>query len=84
MVYKLTRDVLCAVRLRVLRSVGEICRGEIWIVVIERVVDATIMETIFRSAAALAIDGALLTRTPCNPLSWKPLRVSVGSVSLLS
>ncbi len=81
--YKLTRGVLCAMRRPVLRSVGEICRGARRIVVIDGVVDTTNIGAIFRSAAALGIDGALLTRSSCDPLNRRAVRVSMGSVFLL-
>ena len=36
--------------------------------------------SIFRSAAALGIDAALLTRASCDPLNRRAVRVSMGSV----
>ena len=38
---------------------------------------------IFRSAAALGIDGVLLTSTSCDPLNRRSIRVSMGSVFLV-
>lgn len=82
--YTLTRGVLCALR-RPLQgpTVADICRTARRIVVIDGVVDTTNIGAIFRSAAALGIDGVLLTRTSCDPLNRRAVRVSMGSVFLV-
>ena len=46
-------------------------------------VDTTNIGAIFRSAAALGIDGVLLTRNSCDPLNRRSIRVSMGSVFLV-
>lgn len=81
--YPLTRGVLCAMRRPVEKSVGEVCDGASRIVVIDGVVDTTNIGAIFRSAAALGIDGVLLTSTSCDPLNRRSIRVSMGSVFLV-
>lgn len=81
--YTLTRGVLCAMRRPQLPSVAEICAGARRIVVIKGVVDTTNIGAIFRSAAALGIDGVLLTTDSCDPLNRRAVRVSMGSVFLL-
>lgn len=78
--YKLTRGVLCAMRRPDLPSVAEVCRGARRIAVIDGVTDTTNIGAIFRSAAALGIDGALLTPTSCDPLNRRAVRVSMGTV----
>lgn len=55
--YTLTRGVLCAMRRPAPRPVEEVCRGARRVVVIHGVVDTTNIGAIFRSAAALGIDG---------------------------
>ena len=50
---------------------------------IDGVVDTTNIGAIFRSAAALGIDGVLLTPTSCDPLNRRAVRVSMGSVFLV-
>ena len=50
---------------------------------IDGVVDTTNIGAIFRSAAALGIDGVLLTRNSCDPLNRRAVRVSMGSVFLV-
>lgn len=81
--YTLTRGVLCAMRRKALPSVAEVCQGARRVVVIDNVVDTTNIGAIFRSAAALGIDGVLLTPNSCDPLNRRAIRVSMGSVFLV-
>lgn len=81
--YELTRGVLCAMRRRPFPSVATICEGAQRVVVIDSVTDTTNIGAIFRSAAALGIDAVLLTRTSCDPLNRRSIRVSMGSVFLV-
>ena len=81
--YKLTRGVLCAMRRPTLPSVAEIAKGAKRLAVIDSVVDTTNIGSIFRAAAALGIDGVLLTPTSCDPLNRRAIRVSMGNVFLV-
>lgn len=81
--YVLTRGVLCAMRRPVLPSVEQVCIDAHRVVVIDGVTDTTNIGAIFRSAAALGIDAVLLTRTSCDPLNRRAVRVSMGSVFLV-
>ena len=81
--YTLTRGVLCAMRRTILPSVATICQDAKRIVVIDGVTDTTNIGAIFRSAAALGMDGILLTPTSCDPLNRRAVRVSMGSVFLV-
>ncbi len=81
--YALTRGVLCAMRRPQPPSAEEVCRNSRRIVVIDGVTDTTNIGAIFRSAAALGIDGVLLTPTSCDPLNRRSVRVSMGSVFLV-
>ncbi len=81
--YVLTRGVLCAMRRPAELSIEEVCRGARRVVVIDGVVDATNVGAMFRSAAALGIDAVLMTRTSCDPLNRRAIRVSMGTVFLL-
>jgi tRNA G18 (ribose-2'-O)-methylase SpoU len=65
------------------RSVAEVCKDARRVVVIQGVVDTTNIGAIFRSAAALGIDGVLLTTNSCDPLNRRAVRVSMGSVFLV-
>lgn len=81
--YTLTRGVLCAMKRPSYPSVENICNGAERIAVIDSVTDTTNIGAIFRSAAALGIDGVLLTPTSCDPLNRRAVRVSMGSVFLV-
>ena len=81
--YTLTRGVLCAMRRPAPCTVESVCRDARRIVVIDGVTDTTNIGAIFRSAAALGIDGVLLTPTACDPLNRRAVRVSMGSVFLV-
>ena len=81
--YTLTRGVLCAMRRSQPKPVEAICKNAKRIVVIDGVVDTTNIGAIFRSAAALGIDGVLLTTNSCDPLNRRAIRVSMGSVFLV-
>lgn len=81
--YTLTRGVLCAMRRpKPLRLEG-VCDKARRVVVIDSVTDTTNIGAIFRSAAALGVDGVVLTRTSCDPLNRRSVRVSMGSVFLV-
>lgn len=81
--YVLTRGVLCAMKRPVLPTVESVCNNAKRLVVIDGVVDTTNIGAIFRSAAALGIDGVLLTPSSCDPFNRRAVRVSMGSVFLL-
>lgn len=81
--YALTRGVLCAMRRPQPPTAEEVCHNSRRIVVIDGVTDTTNIGAIFRSAAALGIDGVLLTPTSCDPLNRRSVRVSMGSVFLV-
>ena len=81
--YTLTRGVLCAMRRPSPQPVADVCREARRVVVIDGVVDTTNIGAIFRSAAALGIDAVLLTRSSCDPLNRRAVRVSMGSVFLV-
>lgn len=78
--YELTRGVLCAMRRPKLPTVEQLCAGARRLAVLEGIVDATNIGAIFRSAAALHMDGVLLTPTCCDPLLRRAARVSMGTV----
>lgn len=78
--FALTRGMLCAMRRKELVSVSEICEGKRRIAVLENVVNPTNVGAIFRSAAALNMDGVLLTGNCSDPLYRRAVRVSMGTV----
>ena len=78
--YDLTRGVLCAMRRPAEKSAAEVLEGARRVVVLENTVDATNLGAIFRSAAALGMDGVLLSPACCDPLLRRAVRVSMGTV----
>ena len=78
--FKLTRGMLCAMQRPGLKTVSEVCAGAHRIVVLENVMNPTNVGAIFRSAAALNMDGVLLTPASSNPLYRRSIRVSMGTV----
>lgn len=78
--YQLTRGVLCAMHRPMAITAEAVCQNARRIVVLEGIVDATNIGAIFRSAAALGMDGILLTDTCCDPLCRRAVRVSMGTV----
>lgn len=78
--FEMTRGVLCAMRRKVMSSMEEICAGAKRIVVLENVMNPTNVGAIFRSAAALGMDGILLTDGCADPLYRRAARVSMGTV----
>ena len=78
--FKLTRGMLCAMKRREYPSVASICDGARRIAILEGVVNPTNIGAIFRSAAALNMDGILLTPDCADPLYRRAARVSMGTV----
>lgn len=78
--FQLTRGMLCAMYRPKLKSVSEVCADARRIAVLENVVNPTNVGAVFRSAAALGIDGVLLTPACSNPLYRRAIRVSMGTV----
>lgn len=81
--YTLTRGVLCAMRRPAIPPVADICAGARRVAVIDGVTDSTNIGAIFRSAAAIGIDAVVLSKTSCDPLNRRSVRVSMGSVFLV-
>ena len=81
--YTLTRGVLCAMRRKPEPRLDEILHDARRVCVIDSVCDTTNIGAIFRSAAALGIDAVLLTRSSCDPLNRRSIRVSMGNVFLV-
>lgn len=78
--FPMTRCVLCAMRRPKLPTVEDVLKDAHRIVVIDSVTNTTNIGAIFRSAIALGVDAVLLTRTTCDPLNRRAVRVSMGTV----
>ena len=81
--YTLTRGVLCAMRRKPEPRLEDILKDARRVCIIDSVCDTTNIGAIFRSAAALGIDAVLLTRSSCDPLNRRSIRVSMGTVFLV-
>ena len=81
--YTLTRGVLCAMRRKPEPPLEEILKNAHRVCIIDAVCDTTNIGAIFRSAAALGIDAILLTRSSCDPLNRRAIRVSMGTIFLV-
>ena len=86
--FKVTRGALCACRRPRLEGAAAflegICRKAgsrpVRVCVLEGIVDHTNVGAIMRSAAALNVDGILVSPTCCDPLYRRAVRVSMGTV----
>lgn len=78
--FSLTRGMLWAMYRKDLPAVETVCEKAKRIAVLEEVVNPTNVGAIFRSAAALGIDGVLLTNGSSDPLYRRAIRVSMGTV----
>lgn len=75
--FKLTQGVLCAMKRRAMQAFPENSRR---IAVLEDIMNQTNIGAVFRSAAAMGIDGILLTDGCSDPLFRRTIRVSMGTV----
>ena len=78
--FELTRGILCALYRPAPLSPDAVCANARRLAVLEGIVDSTNLGAIFRSAAALSIDGILLSPNCSDPLSRRSVRVSMGTV----
>lgn len=78
--YHLTGGCLCAMKRKPVVSPFKILQGSRRIVILENVMNPTNIGAIFRSAAALGMDAVLLTKSCCDPLYRRAIRVSMGTV----
>ncbi len=86
--FNVTRGALAAFRRPRQIPAGEFLRGIVEaagerparVCVLEGIVDHTNVGAIFRSAAALNVDGILVSPTCCDPLYRRAVRVSMGTV----
>lgn len=86
--FTVTRGALAAFRRPALASASAFLQGlvdraedrSVRVCVLEGIVDHTNVGAIFRSAAALNVDGILVSPTCCDPLYRRAVRVSMGTV----
>ena len=78
--FHLHRGVLAAMHRPELPDVASVVAGARRVAVLEDVVDHTNVGAAFRSAAALGVDGVLVTPRCADPLYRRSVRVSMGTV----
>ncbi len=79
--YSVTRGVLAAVKRPKDASLDDILTNARRIAVLEGLVDASNVGAIFRSAAALGVDGIILSPTCADPWTRRAFRTSMGTVA---
>ena len=78
--FNVNRGLLCAMRRPRPQAVEQVLLGARHVAVLEDLVDVTNVGAVFRSAAALHMDGVLVTPTCCDPLYRRAARVSMGTI----
>ncbi len=81
--YEMARGMLCAFERKELSKPEDICKGANKIVVMDDIENPANIGAIFRSAAALNMDGILLTKGCSDPLYRRAARVSMGAVFMI-
>jgi tRNA G18 (ribose-2'-O)-methylase SpoU len=78
--YSLVRGLWAVLRRKPLQSLEAFCEGKKRLAVLVDVVNPTNVGAIIRSAAALGMDGVVLTKGSVDPLTRRSARVSMGTV----
>ena len=78
--YHLVRGLWMVLKRKPVTSIEEFCRDKRRIAVLNDVVNPANVGAIIRSAAALGMDGVLLTHASVDPLTRRTARVSMGTV----
>jgi tRNA G18 (ribose-2'-O)-methylase SpoU len=74
------RGALASVHRRALTSLEDVLAGARRIAVVEDIVNHTNLGAIFRTAAALGLDGVVISPQAADPLYRRSVRVSMGAV----
>lgn len=78
--YALVKGLWAAFRRQPVETLAEFCRDKTRLAVLFDVVNPTNVGAIVRSAAAMGVDGVVLTHGSVNPLYRRASRVSMGTV----
>ena len=78
--YALVRGLWALLRRKPLERLEDFCRGKRKLAVLYDIMNPTNAGAIIRSAAALGVEGVVLTSGSVNPLSRRSARVSMGTV----
>lgn len=82
--YSLVRGLWAVMQRKPLPELSKFCEGKRRLAVLYDVVNPTNVGAIIRSAAALGMDGVVLTKGSVNPLTRRAARVSMGTVFQIS
>ncbi|HVY09290.1 MAG TPA: RNA methyltransferase [Mycobacteriales bacterium] len=74
------RGALAAVQRRALPTLADVVAGATRLAVIEDIVNHTNLGAIFRTAAALGVEGVVISPRAADPLYRRSVRVSMGAV----
>ncbi|MCR4946377.1 MAG: RNA methyltransferase [Lachnospiraceae bacterium] len=78
--YTLIRGLWMTLRRKSFLPLSDFCSGKNRIAVLDDIVNPTNVGAIIRSAAALGVDGVVLTHDSVDPLTRRSSRVSMGTV----
>lgn len=78
--YALVRGLWAVLRRKPLPALSDFCKNKNKLAVLYDIMNPTNVGAIIRSAAALGVDGVVLTSGSVNPLSRRSARVSMGTV----
>lgn len=78
--YALVRGLWAVLRRKPLPGIADFCKDKKKLAVLYDIMNPTNAGAIIRSAAALGVDGVVLTSGSVNPLSRRSARVSMGTV----
>ncbi len=78
--YALVRGLWAVLRRKPLPALSDFCKNKNKLAVLYDIMNPTNAGAIIRSAAALGVDGVVLTSGSVNPLSRRSARVSMGTV----
>jgi tRNA G18 (ribose-2'-O)-methylase SpoU len=78
--YALTGGIFAAMKRKKLLSVADLLKDAKCIAILDNIENPTNVGAIFRNAAALSLDGVILTSASADPLYKRSSRVSMGTV----
>lgn len=81
--FNLNRGICALMRRQAPLSLSEVCKDKTRIAILENVTNPTNVGAIFRNAAALGIDGIVLTHGSADPYYRRSGRVSMGTVFMI-
>lgn len=78
--FEMTRGAICIMKRKKCTAIEDVLNNAHKIAILEEVMNPTNLGAVFRSAAALGIDGIFLSKGCADPLFKRSCRVSMGTV----